>query len=57
MTKNELKQYLVVVCEYDEDYVNSLNDRDLFDKYLIYEGIVGFTDEIIDTIKCLNFDD
>lgn len=57
MTKNKLKSILIEICEYDEDYVNSLDDRDLFDKYLMYEGIIGFTNEIIDTCKHLNFDD
>lgn len=56
MTKEELKEYLIVEAEYTQEEVDNMSDRDLFDKYLIYEGVVGFTSDIIDTCQHLDFD-
>lgn len=57
MTKEELKEYLIVEAEYTQKEVDNISDRDLFDKYLIYEGIINFTDDIIDTCQHLDFDE
>lgn len=57
MTKEKLKDYLIIEAEYTQEEVNNMSDRDLFDKYLIYEGVVGFTSEIIDTCQHLDFDE
>lgn len=56
MTKEELKDYLISEAEYTQEEVDNMSDRDLFDKYLIYEGIINFTDNIIDTCQHLDFD-
>ena len=56
MTKEELKDYLISEAEYTQEEVDNMSDRDLFDKYLIYEGVINFTDEIIDTCQHLDFD-
>ena len=57
MTKEELKEYLIVKAEYTQKEVDNISDRDLFDKYLIYEGIINFTNDIIDTCQHLDFDE
>lgn len=51
MTKDELKDYLVDEAEYDFDEVQQMDEYELIDKYLTWEGIVGFTDDIIDTVR------
>ena len=50
MTKEELKKYLIEEAEYKEARVNCM-DAELFDKYLQWNGIIGFTDDIIDAFK------
>ena len=51
MTKEELKQYLIEEAEYSEARVNSMDAKELFDKYLRWNGIHGYTDVIIDAFK------
>lgn len=47
MTNTELKEYLIDEAEYDASYVEDLSSYELFDHYLRYIGIIGFTDDII----------
>ena len=54
MNKEDLKDYLVCVAEYSERRVNEMSDYELFDAWLRYNGIIGFTDDIIDVVNCLN---
>ena len=54
MTKKELKEYLVDEAEYSERRVNKMSDYELLDAWLRYNGIIGFTDDIIDVVNCLN---
>ena len=54
MTKEDLKDYLVYEAEYSERRVNKMSDYELFDAWLRYNGIIGFTDDIVDMVKCLN---
>lgn len=51
MTKEELKKYLIEEAEYKEARVNGMDAKELFDKYLQWNGIIGFTDDIIDAFK------
>ena len=51
MTKEELKSYLVIEAEYAEARVNDMDAKELFDKYLQWYGIFGYTDDIIDAFK------
>lgn len=51
MTKDELKDYLVDQAMYDFDKVEQMDEYELIDKYLIYEGIIGSTDDVIDTVR------
>ena len=50
MKKEELKSYLVEEAEYDEKKVESMTEYDLIDAWLTWEGIIGFTEEIADTV-------
>lgn len=54
MNKEDLKDYLVYEAEYSEERVNKMSDYELFDAWLRYNGIIGYTYDIIDLVKCLN---
>ena len=47
----ELKEYLIDEAEYDADYVESLSPLELVDTYLQYNGIYGFTEDILNLVK------
>ena len=51
MTKEELKKYLIEEAEYKEARVNDMDAYVLFDKYLQWNGIIGYTEYIIDAFK------
>jgi len=51
MTKEELKAYLVSEEAETEEAVESMSDWDLFDRYLTWNGLIGWTDNIIDAYK------
>ena len=51
MNKNELKNYLIEEAEYRKYIVNEMDAEELLDAYLRYNGIVGYTDDIIDAMK------
>lgn len=53
MTKKELKEYLVDEAEYSEKYVENMSDYELFDAWLKYNGIIGYTCDIIDVVENL----
>lgn len=50
MDKDELKQYLVDEAEYTESQVEEMDNTELLDAWLRYNGIVGYTDDIIDVV-------
>ena len=54
MNKEDLKDYLVYEAEYSERRVNEMSDYEILDAWLRYNGIIGFTDDIVDIVKCLN---
>ena len=53
MTKYELKKYLVYEAEYSEERVNSMSDEELLDAWLRWNGIIGYTWDIIDIVTHL----
>lgn len=55
-TREELDEYLINECEYTRNQINNMDDRDKFDAYLKYEGIVNWTDDIIALTKVLKFE-
>ena len=50
MTKEELKEYLVYEAEYSQEEVDNMSDYELVDNYLTYEGIIGYTQDILDVV-------
>lgn len=50
MTKEELKEYLVEEAEYSQEKVDNMSDYELVDNYLTYEGIIGYTQDILDAV-------
>jgi len=51
MDKQELKNYLVDEAEYSIDEVNEMTDFELVDNWLAWQGIVDWTEDIIEVIK------
>lgn len=51
MTKEELKQYLIGETERSPEVVNKMCDYSLFNAWLVWNGIIGFTDDIIEVYK------
>lgn len=51
MTKEELKAYLVSEEAETEETVELMSNWDLFDRFLTWNGLIGWTDDIIDAYK------
>lgn len=54
MTRAELEEYLIDEAEYDVDEISEMSNRGLLNAWLTYNGIIGFTDDIIDVVVALN---
>lgn len=50
MTRYQLIKFLVEEAEYQQCVVEQWDNFTLIDKYLQYEGICGFTGDIISTV-------
>ena len=46
-----MKNYLIDECEYTQKRVNNMSAMTLVDRYLRYNGIIGYTEEIIRVIE------
>lgn len=53
MTTDELKSYLIDEAEYEAESVESMTKSELLDAYLQYEGIIGYTYDILDIVENL----
>lgn len=53
MNKKQLQNFLINEAEYDEEYVMDMDAYELIDRWLRYEGIIGFTYDIVETIMNL----
>ena len=53
MTTDELKSYLVDEAEYEAESVEAMTKSELLDAYLQYEGIIGYTYDILDIVENL----
>ena len=53
MNKKQLQDLLIDEAEYDEEDVMNMDAYELIDKWLRYEGLIGWTDDIISTVKSL----
>lgn len=51
MTKEELKQYLIEECEYNESRVERMTPYEMVDAWLRYEGIINYTSSIMDVVS------
>ena len=51
MTNQDLKSYLVREAEMSESSVERMSPRDLVKEWLEYEGIIGYTNQIIGVIE------
>lgn len=54
MSKQELNQYLIEECEYSEEDVKNMDAYDKIDAWLKYNGIIGFTSDIIQLVRVAN---
>ena len=55
MSKEEIIEYLVDESEgeYTREELEAMSNRDLLNAYLTWEGIVGFTEDIIEHIEAI----
>lgn len=51
MNKKQLQDFLIDEAEYDEGDVMNMDAYELIDKWLRYEGLIGWTDILIETFK------
>lgn len=50
-TLEDLKNYLIEEADYELIQVNNMTREELFDAYLTWNGIIGYTQDIIDAYK------
>lgn len=53
MKRAELREYLIDEAEYSEEDVSSMTDYEMLDAWLIYNGIVGYTEDITGVLSAL----
>ena len=51
MDRTQLKEYLIDEAEYSLEDVEEMSNFELISNWLEYEGICGYTAEILDTIE------
>lgn len=56
MTKEDLMKYLAEEAEYDREDIHNMSAYDMLNAWLTYEGIIGYTDEIIGLVKAIGFE-
>ena len=49
---DELKSELIDYCEFTEEDVDAMSRHEMFDEWLKYNGIIGYTDDIIKMLSC-----
>lgn len=54
MSKQELNQYLIEECGYSEEDVKNMDAWDKIDAWLSYNGIIGYTTDIIELVRAAN---
>ena len=50
MTKDDIISVLIDETEYDEQEVMEMSNYELIDKWLTWEGIIGYTEDIISAV-------
>lgn len=51
MDRTQLEEYLIDEAEYSPEEVEEMSNFELLSNWLEYEGIIGWTAEILDTIE------
>lgn len=55
MTKADLKRYLVEEAEYSQTKVDQMDAWDMIDAWLEYNGIIGYTHELLMVIEASEY--
>lgn len=50
-TLEDLKNYLIEEADYELIQVNNMTREELFDTYLTWNGIIGYTQDIMEAYK------
>lgn len=50
-TLEDLKNYLIEEADYDLTQLNNMTREELFDAYLTWNGIIGYTQDIIEAYQ------
>jgi hypothetical protein len=50
-SQEKIKNFLIEEAELDPKEVEDMDAYTLLDEYLQYEGIIGYTDDIIDMVE------
>ena len=50
-TLEDLKDYLIEEADYELIQVNNMSREELFDAYLTWNGIIGYTQDIMEAYK------
>ena len=50
-TLEDLKNYLIEEADYEPIQVNHMTREELFEAYLTWNGIIGYTQDIIEAYK------
>lgn len=50
-TLEDLKNYLIEEADYELIQVNNMTREELFDAYLTWNGIIGYTQDIMEAYK------
>lgn len=50
-TLEDLKKYLIEEADYELIQVNNMTREELFDAYLTWNGIIGYTQDIMEAYK------
>ena len=50
-TRQDLITYLVNDAEYEPEELQELEPEEMIDKFLMWNGIIGFTNDIINAVK------
>ena len=50
-TLEDLKNYLIEEADYELTQLNNMTREELFDAYLTWNGIIGYTEDIMEAYK------
>lgn len=53
MDKEDIKDYLITEAEYSGKRVDNMSNIELFDAWLKYEGIIGYTQDILEVVEAI----